>query len=188
MLSVWEGLEDLNLGLIKNLDNLSGLGEGRHSLGDELDTTLLGLLLQDIVALNSLDESLVASALSNVLNSNVNSLAELLTTVDLGNFNTDSRLGDVEHNTGSAVVELIRHTLVNRRISNNINVVSLLEHRQISGHVWHTLSSEGLGELVPCLRSKPEVMWHRKRLLLEKNMHWDRLEGYKKISGFFAAG
>lgn len=112
MLSVWKGLEDFDLGLIEDLDDLSNLGESWHSLGDELDTSLLGLLLQDIVALNSLDERFVASALSNVLNSDVDSLAELLSTVDLGDLNTDGRLGDVEHNTGSSVVELIRHTLV----------------------------------------------------------------------------
>ncbi len=112
MLSVGKGLEDLNLGLVKDLDNLSNLRKSWHSLGDELNTALLGFLLENVVALNSLDESFVASALSNVLNSDVNSLAQLLSAVDLSHLNTNCRLSDVEDNTGSAVVELIRHTLM----------------------------------------------------------------------------
>ncbi len=112
MLSVWQGLKDSDLSLFEDLDNLTSLGQSWLSLGDKLDTLLLGLLLGSIVGLNSLDESLVASTLANVLNSNVDSLAELLTTKYLGDLNTDSGLGDVENNTSSAMIELIRHTLV----------------------------------------------------------------------------
>lgn len=112
MLGVWEGLENFNLGLVENLDDLTSLGESGHSLGDELDTALLGLLLKGIVGLNSLDERLVASTLSDVLDSDVNSLAELVSTMDLSDLNTNGNLGDVEHNTSSTMVELIWHTLV----------------------------------------------------------------------------
>ena len=112
MLSVWQGLKDSNLSLIENLDNLTSLGQSGLSLGDKLNTLLLSLLLSGIVGLNSLDECLVASTLANMLNSNVDSLAELVTTMNLGDLNTDRRLGDVENNTSSAMIELVRHTLV----------------------------------------------------------------------------
>ena len=112
MLSVWQGLKDSDLSLIEDLNNLTSLGQSGLSLGDKLHTLLLGLLLSGVVGLNSLDESLVASTLADMLNSNVDSLAELLTTNNLGDLNTDGGLGDVENNTSSAVIELIRHTLV----------------------------------------------------------------------------
>jgi hypothetical protein len=112
MLSVWQGLENSNLSLIENLDNLTSLGQSGLSLSDELDTLLLGLLLSGIVGLNSLDECFVASTLADMLNSNVDSLAELVTTVNLSDLNTDRGLGDVENDSSSAMIELVRHTLV----------------------------------------------------------------------------
>jgi len=160
VLGVWEGLEDSDLGLINDLNSLSLLWESWLSLGDELDTLLLGLLLGGIVGLNSLDESLVASALANVFNSNVDSLAELLTTNNLGDLNTNSNLSDIEDDTSSTMVELVWHTLVDGWVSNDINVVTLLENGQISGKVWHSLGSERLRELVSSLRSETVVMWH----------------------------
>lgn len=89
MLSVWQGFKDSDLSLIENLDNLTSLGQSGLSLSDELNTLLLGLLLSGVVGLNALDESLVASTLADMLNSNVDSLAELLSTVNLGDLNTD---------------------------------------------------------------------------------------------------
>ena len=83
MLSVWEGLEDADLVLIEHLDNLSLLGRNGDTLGDELDALLLSLLLGGVVLLDSLDESLVASRLAHVLNSNVEALAELVARLTL---------------------------------------------------------------------------------------------------------
>ena len=113
MLGVWKSLENADLRLVNNSDGLAWLWQNRHTLGLKLDTLLLRLLLSDIVGLNSLDEGLVASTLSNVLDSDVNSLAKLVTTMSFGDFNTNGRLGDVENNAGPSMVELIRHTLVN---------------------------------------------------------------------------
>ena len=132
MLSVWEGLENTNLGLVEDSDGLSGLGQDWDTLSLKLDTNLLSFLLGQIVGLNSLNECFVASTLANMLNSNVNSLAKLVTTMNLGHLNSDSGLGHVENNTSSTVVELIRHTLVDGWIRNNINVVTLFESGQIS--------------------------------------------------------
>jgi hypothetical protein len=49
---------------------------------------------------------------------------------------------------------------VDRWVSDDINVVALLEDGQVSGKVWHSLSSERLRELVSSLRSETVVMWH----------------------------
>lgn len=151
MLSVWEGLKDTNVSLVEDLDDLSSLGEDRNTLGDELDPLLLSLLLGGVVLLNSLDESLVTARLSDVLNANVDALAKLLAANDLGDLNTDSGLSHVEHDTGSAVVELVWHTLVDRGISDDVNIIALLEDSQISREIGHPLSSEGLRELISSL-------------------------------------
>ena len=112
MLSVWESLKDSNIGLVEDLDDLSGLGEDGQTLGHQLDAVLLGLLLRSVVLLDALEECLVASRLAHVLNSNVDALAELVSTMDLGHLNTDGRLGHVENDASSSVVELVGHTLV----------------------------------------------------------------------------
>ncbi len=90
MLSVWEGLEDSDLGLVEDLDDLTLLRGNGDSLGDDLNSLLLGILLGSVVLLDSLNERFVASRLANVFDSDVDSLAELLATMSLGDLNTNS--------------------------------------------------------------------------------------------------
>ena len=43
---------------------------------------------------------------------------------------TNGSFGDVEYDTGAALVKLMRHTLVDRRVDGNVNVVSTLQYNQ----------------------------------------------------------
>ncbi len=64
-----------------------------------------------------------------MLNAHMDSLLENSVSDTLVHLNTNGALGDVEAATGSAVVELVWHTLVDRTIGDNIDKVSNLNPR-----------------------------------------------------------
>ncbi len=88
------------------------------------------------------------------------------------------------------MVELIWHTLVDRRISDDINVVTLLEDSQVPREIWHPLGSEGLRELISGLRSKAVVMRHRNSTTIqsEKDIKAERQLIDLEATFFFCPG
>ena len=64
-------------------------------------------------------------------------------------FNTDGSLGDVPDTTGTTVVELVRHTLVDRTVHFHIDVIADLEGPEVSGQWNCTLLPEPPREQIP---------------------------------------
>jgi len=111
----------LSLGWVDNV-SLSWLD--RKSLGDDFLSFLLGGDLKGIVSLDSLDESLSRSGLSDMLNSDTDSLWDDSSVDQFVDNDTDGDSGDVENSSGLTVVELVWHTLMDGTIGDDIDVIS----------------------------------------------------------------
>lgn len=115
-----------------------------NSLGEDLLTLGLSLSLQSVILADSSLEGLSALALTNVLNSDVNSLGDDSASVLLVDNDSNSVLSDIEHTTGLTVVELVGHTLVNATVGYDIDEIALLVSLHDLGEVDGTVLSEGL--------------------------------------------
>ncbi len=119
-----EGVHELDGALLGNDE--SGLsGELVDSLCVDLDSLDFGLSLFGVILSDSSLEGLSALGLSDVLNSDVDSLRNDFASVLLVDHETDGVLGHIEDSSGHTVIELMGHTLVDGTISDNIDVVSL---------------------------------------------------------------
>lgn len=96
----------------------------RKSLGDDFLSFFLGGNLEGVVLLDSLDESLSRSGLSDMLNSDTDPLWDNSSIDLLVDNDTDGDSGDVENSSGLSVVELVWHTLMDGTIGDDINVIS----------------------------------------------------------------
>ena len=92
---------------------MSRLGLGREPLaGSSLLSRCLGLLLPDLVGVNSVEEVLPALAVLGVLNPDVDPLGQDLAADSLVDNNTERSLGHVEHTPSLSVESLERHSLL----------------------------------------------------------------------------
>ena len=66
----------------------------------------------------------------------------------------------VEHSSGLAVVEFVRHTTMNSAISDDINVVSFLVIDEVFAESGHSMLSEWFGEQISRSCSETEAVWH----------------------------
>lgn len=116
------------------------------SLDGNEGTGSLGLTLNSIVLVDTIDEGSARSGHADVLNTDMESLGNDTATNLLVYDNTDRVLGNIIDDTGLSVVELVGHTLLDGTVSDNINVISLLvtEHNLVQG--GNTVLSERLGE------------------------------------------
>ena len=137
------------------IDGTDGL-----SLSDNLLSLLLGLDLEGVVLLNSLDEGLSGSGLSDVLNSNMNSLGDDSSIVTLVHNNTDGVGSHIEDSAGFSVVVLVGHTLMNGSISNHINVVSDLVDGEVLGEGGSSVLLEIFGEKISGSCSNTMRVYH----------------------------
>ena len=87
---------------------------------------LLSLFLKGIVLFNSGDESNTGLRLSDVLDSHVDSLGDNSSIDGLVDNDTDGMSSNIEDSTSLTMVELVRHTLVDGTVGNDINVVTHL--------------------------------------------------------------
>eukprot|EP00427_Karlodinium_veneficum_P050981 CAMPEP_0169352178 /NCGR_PEP_ID=MMETSP1017-20121227/25192_1 /TAXON_ID=342587 /ORGANISM="Karlodinium micrum, Strain CCMP2283" /LENGTH=106 /DNA_ID=CAMNT_0009448525 /DNA_START=268 /DNA_END=588 /DNA_ORIENTATION=+ len=69
---------------------------------------------------------------------------------NLRHLHTDGVPVDIEDNTCATMVEAIRHALLYGSIDNNINIITALEHREVTGHARHPLAFVFFGEFVAC--------------------------------------
>jgi len=70
--------------------------------------------------------------------------------------NTDSRLGHIKDNASTPMVMLVRHTLVNGRVGEDVNVVADLDWEKVLREVGHAMLPELLREHVARTRSGTE--------------------------------
>lgn len=83
-----------------------------------------------------------------MFNSNMDSLLNNFVSDLFVDEDTKSSGGNIPDLSSLSVVISVWHTLVNRAISNNINVISSLEGGQISANIWCSMLSKGFGEHV----------------------------------------
>ena len=132
---------------------VSLLGLDGVTLQVNLLPTLTGSLLGGFVGLNTGDDLLLALGLADVLDADVDALLEDAAVDELVHTDTDGGLGNVEDDTGAAVVVLVGHTLVDGGISEDVNVVTDLDGHHVLGEVDGSLLPEVLGEHVAGTRA-----------------------------------
>ena len=154
-----EGVHELDGGL-GNFDDVGLSGLSGDSLGEDLDTLLLGLSLLGIIIAHSSLEGLTALTSADMLDSDVNSLGDDSASVLLVDDDSDGVLGHIENTTGLTVVELVGHALVDATVGDNVNEVtlsvSLHDLREVNGAVV----SEALAEEVSSSGSVSEAVRH----------------------------
>jgi len=142
------------------LNHLSGSGSGGDAGNVHFLTSLLRCVLSGIVFLDTLQKVFVAPGAADMLDAEVHALTQLPVSDYLCDFDADSRFGHVENDTSSSVVELERHTLLLRRITDNVDVVTSLEGSQEGGEAGNALSAVGLGEFVSGASALTEGVRH----------------------------
>lgn len=100
------------------------------------------------VLVDSVDESKSGFGVLDVLNSEVDSLGQDVSSDSLVDDDTDGVLGDVVDSTGFTVVDLMWHTLLDGTVTFDIDDVASFVDVHVGGETWHTLASELLGEHV----------------------------------------
>ncbi len=133
-------------GLLKEVPSLGELGS---PLQVDLFSGLAGFLLCSLVGYLTGKNLLLALGLADVLNANVDTLLKDTSIDKLVYTYPNSRLGYVEHDSGTSVVMLVWHTLVDRRISENINIVTNLYVHQVLRKMDGSMLPEFLGKHVP---------------------------------------
>jgi len=124
---------------------------GWQSLGEHGLASLLGGLLDQLVALHSVQELLSAATVLHVLDAHVDSLGDNATTHKLVQLNTDGTLGNVPDSTSLAMVELVGHALllttITMDIDNLADMVSLEVHLCVARSVLAELLLEEISGL-----------------------------------------
>jgi hypothetical protein len=115
-------------GLLRIVEEEAGLGGGVLSL----QVNSLGLASSDgglvgLVGHLAGDDLSLASGGLDVGNGNVDLLLHNSGVHHLIHGDANGSLGDVEHNTSTALVELVGHTLVDGRVNSDINIVTALQ-------------------------------------------------------------
>jgi len=139
-----------------SLKEVSLLGKLWGTLQVDLDAGLGGFGLGGLVFNLALQNFLLAFGGSDVLDTNMDTLFDDSSIDQLVHTNTDGGLGNVKDNSGSTVVSLVGHTLVNGRIGKDINVITNLDFHQVLGEVNGSLLPELLGEHVT--RTRPDTI------------------------------
>lgn len=115
--------------------------------GGGLTASLLGLGFDGVVLLHARDESITALGGLHVLGADVDLLGDDPATHELVHNNTDGTGGDVPHAASAAVVELVRHALVDGTVGENSDVVAKVEGGQVRRRSGETVSTEGARKL-----------------------------------------
>ena len=102
-----------------------------------LDSQAVGIVLN-----NTLEEALATGALANVLNADMDALADDAVADSLGDLDTNSARGHIPDITSAAMVKLVWHTLLLRSIADNIDNIANLEDGQEAGQVRSAMMAE----------------------------------------------
>ena len=135
---------------------VSGTGLLGGTLEVDLDSGLGGLSLGSLVGNLAGKDLLLALGLADVLDADVDALLKDAAIDELVHTDTDGGLGNVEDDTGAAVVVLVGHALVDGGISEDVNVVTDLDGHHLLGEVDGPLLPEFLGKHVARARAGSE--------------------------------
>lgn len=128
-----------NTVLSSSLKEVSSLGLKRLTLEVNLYSSLLGLNFGKLVGNLAGDDFLLTGRLPDVLNAYMDTLLKDASVDGLVDTNSNGRLGNVENDTSTSVVVLERHTLMNGRITEDINVVTNLHRHEVLRKVWQSV-------------------------------------------------
>jgi len=122
---------------------------GRLWLGGQSLRLSLGLKGSTLLGGSVQTSDVVVTAVRrlDVLDSDVDSLHQDTVADGLGDLDTDGLGANVPHTTGSAVVKLVRHTLLDGSVGLDVNIVTELVGGQVGGQMVGAGLSEGTGEL-----------------------------------------
>ena len=144
-----EGLNDV----VTLLDEETSLGEGGESLerGERLGLLtlldLLGSLAEGLVDhADVLEVGLVALGVRDVLDADVDALADDLVADLLVDLDADGTLGDVPHAASATVVEGVGHTLLDGAVGLDVDVVPEPVGLEVGLEAGHPVLTEGAGE------------------------------------------
>ena len=150
-------VRDLSLG---SIDNVLGSGLLGNTLGVDFDAFGLSFLLGLVVGVDAVDESLAGSGLTDVLNTEMETLGDNAAIDALVDNDTNGVPGNIEDLAGLTLVELVGHTTLATAVSNHINVISLLEDGEEVLQTNGTVLTVGLGEQISSASSKTKAVWH----------------------------
>tara|TARA_B110000971_G_C19905264_1_gene451930 strand:- start:61 stop:603 length:543 start_codon:yes stop_codon:yes gene_type:complete len=139
---------------------VSVLGQQRGSLQVHFHASLGCLSLGQLVAHFPCQDLLLALALPNMLNPHMNSLLDDTAIHELVHSDSNGGLGEVKDNSGTPMVVLVWHALVDGRVAENINVISDLQSHEVLGHVDKTVLTELLRKHLARARPFTERMRH----------------------------
>jgi hypothetical protein len=127
-------------------EEVSCLGHLRGPLNDDLDSSLGSLGLCSLIGDLTGKNLLLTGGLTDVLDTYMNTLLDNPSIDHLVDTYSNSRLGDIENDTGTSVVMLVGHTLVDGWVGEDVDVVTNLYLHHVLGKMDGTMLTVSLGE------------------------------------------
>ena len=119
--------------IVEGGDGVSSTGTSWLTLKDDLLASSLGYLASSVVFLDTAQEISTALRGLDVFNADIDALLHVTVTDTLVDNQTESTGTDVVNDGSAAMVELVRHTLVDGTVSLNVDQVSNLVSYHVSG-------------------------------------------------------
>lgn len=130
------------------------------SLGDCSLSCLLRFVMRFVVFHPADSKIVLAPRLANMFCSNVKPLDNLAVPYDFPNFYPNGSRCHVEHHPCLAVVEMVRHALLNCGVDHNVDVVTLAKDLQVPTEGGHAMTAEGLREFLAGASTVSKGMRH----------------------------
>jgi len=154
-----DGVHEFNA-CLAHIDDGRFAGLGVNALDVDGLTGSLGLFLGGLVGANASLEGLTGGGHAGVLDTDVNTLGDDAVSNALVHDDTEGVLGHVEDSAGLTVVELVGHTSLDRTVSDDIDVITLLVDDEVLAQGDNTMLSERLAEQISGASSKTETVGH----------------------------
>jgi hypothetical protein len=126
----------------RRFQHVCRLGKLGCALQVDLDSGLAGFLFGGFVLLFTSQDFHLTFGSTYVLNTNVNSLFKDSAIDKLIDTDTHSRLGHIEDNSSASMISLVWHTLVDGRISKDVDIIPHFDIHQVLRKMDGTLAAE----------------------------------------------